>query len=60
MARYYHVVERARADIGSLRSDGVMFLLLLKNLQKHFMTYWIVLDLLNSSSPLFSVCSPQL
>jgi len=43
MARYYHVVERARADIGSLRSDGVMFLLLLKNLQKHFMTYWIVL-----------------
>lgn len=43
MARYYHIVEKARPDISNLSSDGVMIFLLLKNPQEHFMAYWMYL-----------------
>ena len=41
MARYYHIVEKAKADVSGLSSDSIMFFLLLKNPQEHFMAYWM-------------------
>lgn len=43
VARYYHIVEKARADISSLSLDSSMFFLLLKNPQERFMAYWMYL-----------------